>query len=179
MQLICLPYRKSKFVSIAKGRVTTPEKNCTPSCLQKWIFGLSNWCWRASPCDQESGSSVVCSLSYQYIIIEVVPWPPFLLWEVLAKPVSPAHPLYQLLKKVFSLARNWSAKEEAAFQKSKKLLLSSSILVHFDSDIDLIVACDASAYGVGAVLSHRMSDGSERPIAFASCSLSESEKKYS
>ena len=51
--------------------------------------------------------------------------------------------------------------------------------MRFDPDKPPLLACDASPYGVGAVLSHQMKDGSERPIAFASRSLSPAETNYS
>ena len=38
---------------------------------------------------------------------------------------------------------------------------------------------DASPYGVGAVLSHVVDGDKERPIAYASHSLSAAERKYS
>ena len=56
--------------------------------------------------------------------------------------------------------------------KIKKMLQSSSLLVHFDPSKDLILLCDASQYHLGGVLSHKMEDGSERSIGFTSRTLS-------
>ena len=53
------------------------------------------------------------------------------------------------------------------------------MLTHFHPDLPLQVASDASPYGRGAVLSHYMSDGTERPIAFASRLLNTAEQNYS
>ena len=66
-----------------------------------------------------------------------------------------------------------------AFDKSKKLLQSANLLVHFQPDLELILASDASDYGVGAVLSHRMADEAERPIGYVSRSLNKAEHGYS
>ena len=56
--------------------------------------------------------------------------------------------------------------------------LKLRILVHYDSKKPLILACDASDYGIGAVLSH-MVKNEDRPIAYISRTLSSAEKHYS
>ena len=86
-------------------------------------------------------------------------------------------PLYQLLK-ADQLWR-WTKTEEETFKASKDLLLSSQLLVHYDSTKELILACDASQYGIGAVLAHRLADGTEQPIGYVSRTLSRAEQNYS
>ena len=62
---------------------------------------------------------------------------------------------------------------------AKELIVSSQVLVHFDPKLRIRLACDASDYGIGTVLSHVMPDGSEKPVGFVSWSLTASERKYS
>ena len=86
-------------------------------------------------------------------------------------------PLYRLLRR--NTHWRWAVSEEEAFIKSKTMLLSSNLLVHFDPSLELTLACDASPYGVGAVLAHRTADGVEKPIGFVSRTLTSAEKNYS
>lgn len=71
-------------------------------------------------------------------------------------------PLHELLQQGVSF--KWTRKCEKAFQSAKKSFKSDTVLVHFDPRIPLILATDASSYGVGAMLLHRYSDGTERVL---------------
>lgn len=85
-------------------------------------------------------------------------------------------PLYRLLQK--QQKWTWQDEQEYAFIAAKNALQEDSVLVHYDESKPLILTCDASPYGIGAVLSHTMVDGSDRPVAYASRSLSKPEKGY-
>ncbi|CAH8565704.1 unnamed protein product [Dicrocoelium dendriticum] len=85
-------------------------------------------------------------------------------------------PLHNLLKKDSKWA--WGEEEQQAFDRAKGLLASSPVLVHYDPNKPLILQCDASPFGVGAVLGHKVHDGTVRPVAFASRTLQPAEKNY-
>ena len=85
-------------------------------------------------------------------------------------------PLNQLLRK--DAKWRWSSECARSFEEAKTVLSSSSVLVHYDPALPIRLAGDASAYGIGAVIAHVMPDGSERPVAFASRTLSSSERNY-
>jgi len=67
----------------------------------------------------------------------------------------------------------WTKEQEIAFNRAKEAFVSNQILAHFDPKLPIVLATDASAYGVGAVLSHTYPDGSEKVIQYASQTLSE------
>ena len=73
----------------------------------------------------------------------------------------------------------WSEKCIEAVQEATKKLTSSTVLIHYNPSLPIRLAADASKYGIGAVLSHITPDGVEKPIAFASRTLSKAERNYS
>ena len=87
------------------------------------------------------------------------------------------HPLNNLLK--VSSKWHWSPACTEALAKVKKVLGSCQVLVHYDSSLPVTLASDASPYGLGAVISHMYPNGEERPIAYASRTLTSSEVNYS
>ncbi len=86
------------------------------------------------------------------------------------------HPLNKLLQA--NRKWNWTAKCVTAFQMAKDQLVSADVLTHYNPDLPIRMAADASAYGIGAVISHVLPDGSEKPISFASRTLTLTEKNY-
>jgi len=85
-------------------------------------------------------------------------------------------PLYALLKK--DRPWKWTAECDQVFKKATNQLLESTAVVHYDTKKPMRLACDASPYGVGAVISHIMENGEEKPIAFASRTLTDAERNY-
>ena len=86
-------------------------------------------------------------------------------------------PLNQLLSKVTPLC--WSKECQVSFQALKGTLSSSNVLVHYNLRLEVQLAVDASQVCLGAVITQITADGTERPIAYASGSLTKSERNYS
>ena len=87
------------------------------------------------------------------------------------------HPLHALLK--HGTIWHWSHDCDRAFKEVKKKLSEAPVLMHYDPELPIRLAGDASNYGIGAVLSHVDNNGQEHPIAFVSRTLSQYEKNYS
>ena len=86
------------------------------------------------------------------------------------------HPLNRLLLE--NAPWKWSTQCQETFQKLKNILKSAPLLAHYDPAKQVRLAVDASSFGLGAVLLHVTVDQEERPIAFASHTLSPSERNY-
>ena len=73
----------------------------------------------------------------------------------------------------------WTTECEDSFQKAKDLIVSNRVLTHYDLNLPITLACDASSFGIGAVISHHFPNGEEKPTAFASKTLNSSQQNYS
>ena len=64
----------------------------------------------------------------------------------------------------------WSNPQEKAFNKIKDVLSQQPVLKYFDVKKPITVRCDASKFGLGAVLAQ-----DDKPVSFASRSMTEAE----
>lgn len=87
-----------------------------------------------------------------------------------------AAPLNSLRRKEVEF--DWGKEQEEAFVKIKQKITDSTFLLHYNPDVPVVQATDASDYGLGAVIYHVYPDGKERVIAYASRSLTSCEKNF-
>lgn len=87
------------------------------------------------------------------------------------------NPIYVLLKKEKNF--EWSKECQEAFNNLKRELMSEKLLTHYDPQLPMKLATDASNEGLGAVLSHIFPNGEEKPITYVSRTLGTAEKNYS
>jgi len=90
-------------------------------------------------------------------------------------------PLYRLLDA--GSPWSWTPLHDKALRTVKNMISSDDVLAHYSPDAEIVLTCDASPVGVGAVLAKAVTTGKhgkrEVPICFASRTLTETERRYS
>ena len=86
-----------------------------------------------------------------------------------------SQPLRELLSSKNSWL--WGPKQEQAFANLKEELTRPTVLALYDPHSDTKISADASSFGLGAVLLQQSLSG-WKPVAYASRSLTETERRY-
>ncbi|XP_070385024.1 uncharacterized protein [Dermacentor albipictus] len=86
-------------------------------------------------------------------------------------------PIRTLLNKSASWV--WRHEQKAALEKIKELLMSDRCMAKYHPSNATTVSADASSFGLGAVFLQTQPSGERRPVAFASRSMTDTEKRYS
>lgn len=74
---------------------------------------------------------------------------------------------------------SWNEKADISFLNLKNILTSPAVLKKPRWDLPMILQCDASDIGIGAVLVQIDENGLENVVEYFSCKLTDREKKYS
>ena len=88
-----------------------------------------------------------------------------------------SQPLRELLSPKKSWV--WGPAQVESFRKVKEELTKPTVLALYNPNAKTKIRADASAYGLGAVLLQYHEEEDWKPIAYASTSMTETEKRYS
>ncbi|PAA93919.1 hypothetical protein BOX15_Mlig008473g1 [Macrostomum lignano] len=88
-----------------------------------------------------------------------------------------AEPLRRLTRKGQEFV--WDREQQQSFQAVKDCISEGCTLAFFDKRLPTELVVDASPVGVGAILQQRHPSGQTRPVAYASRTLSDVERRYS
>lgn len=91
---------------------------------------------------------------------------------------SEAFLLTEMTKKASPSQLQWSTDATTSFERLRELLCTAPVLHSPDFNSDFIVQSDASATGIGAVLSQQDDDGDDYPVCYASRKLLPRERRY-
>lgn len=86
-------------------------------------------------------------------------------------------PLTDLTKK--DVPFNWSEAKQAAFESTKALVSTAPVLRYFDPTKPVTLQVDASESGLGGALLQMNNDNQLQPVAFTSCTMTDTERRYS
>ncbi|GBC09217.1 hypothetical protein RclHR1_00870008 [Rhizophagus clarus] len=96
--------------------------------------------------------------------------------DKIKEPRTIAKPLIELTKKEVDF--NCSDECQKSFNELKRILVKNPILAHSDFNKEFILITDASAVGLGAILSQKNDEDKEVVIAYASKSTNSNERNY-
>ena len=72
----------------------------------------------------------------------------------------------------------WGIQQQKAFDDLKSDLSNTPTLAYYDPTRETTISADASSFGLGAVLMQKQADGTMKPVAYASRSMTSSEQRY-
>ncbi|XP_077864955.1 uncharacterized protein LOC144350721 [Saccoglossus kowalevskii] len=125
----------------------------------------SDWATPVVPVPKTDGTVRICG-DYKLTFNKASPVeqyhiPPFEDLMVLPNLSTVLGPLHLLLKNV---KWHWCPRKDKSFEAAKQLLQSHQLLVHFNSQEDLVLSCDASLFNLGVVLSHKYKDSNDKSL---------------
>ncbi len=97
-------------------------------------------------------------------------------WRFIPQFSVVASPLHVLTRKNANFV--WDPVCQHSFDRLKGLLTKAPVLAFPEFEVEFMLETDASKAGLGAVLAQKQSDGSVRPVAYASRTLQHHETNY-
>ena len=90
-----------------------------------------------------------------------------------------AAPITDLIKDNKDVMKHWTSKHTECFEAIKKILQADLLINYPDFEKEFIIACDASLYGVAAVIYQEDDKGRHKYVGFISSTLSPAQRRWS